>query len=819
MSKSNRSSRKAADFCNAIYHKGLATGATVDQVLHEIASLFDSYGCVLWAVQPEAITTGDSRLFVLASSFPSTAPFAMYDLAVVNSASGQALTGKTAICEHDVRQSGGHTPAIEFFDQHNIGPMLVVPLAFDDGANGTLNLYRQRDAADFDCIEDAPNLMAVAEAFQGLYSSMCSRNGFDLVTRIETILQKPDTLHDSIGASSVVATDAVKACCIAVGKAFRSLEVSVFLEDRTKQPNVFPLRATTWSDWCEQDGGQLIYTADMTKGLTGWVLAQAQPVHLFDLVNFERDRVNIDKQYPGLTWHRSASFLSAVRARLGLPERSIMPPVSFMAAPILAGTNVLGALRCCAAERGPYYYSTNELRLLTTVAMLIGHYWSQRVSRKTVELDNRLLRYVVEKVGHLNKAVQKRIAKSIQSSSSGTPGLFDLALNTMDLSIAEIDGYAVRLVRSAREPSVIALQKGRVFARTITPDARRPQREQRRQAAVLASSNAQQDSPVVWKKSDVPMDYPELGPGGGGITARVVADGKLQALFDFVAEDATRFDAQDETLCSLLADQLGLYFELDEQIGKLNKTRDALEKNLQESRKMEKQRRRALVDLAHQLKNPLEQAKIKSEIIVTSMRDGTAPKSNLELRGLCRRAWRVANGMRFLAELQDGRSVTTKRAVTNSDSLVRLLAELMEDASLLSESYRNISSRVQRKTFLEIDLLNIKIDVALIEQALINVIDNAFKYAYSNTVVEAYGTRTGSGRFCINIKNVGLAIKSNETALCKQREWRSELAESVTSEGSGIGLWIVDEIMKAHDGYLEIVPTTESNHTEVKLIF
>jgi signal transduction histidine kinase len=64
-----------------------------------------------------------------------------------------------------------------------------------------------------------------------------------------------------------------------------------------------------------------------------------------------------------------------------------------------------------------------------------------------------------------------------------------------------------------------------------------------------------------------------------------------------------------------------------------------------------------------------------------------------------------------------------------------------------------------------------------------------------------------------------LPIKSNETALCKQREWRSELAESVTSEGSGIGLWIVDEIMKAHGGYLEIVPTTENNQTEVKLIF
>jgi signal transduction histidine kinase len=262
-----------------------------------------------------------------------------------------------------------------------------------------------------------------------------------------------------------------------------------------------------------------------------------------------------------------------------------------------------------------------------------------------------------------------------------------------------------------------------------------------------------------------------------------------------------------------------LYFELDKQIGKFNQTKDALTKSLQESKDRERQRRRALVDLAHQLKNPLEQAKLKSESIVSGAGGAKVPKSILELRGLCRRAWRVSNGMRFLAELQDGRTMTTNRAPVNSDDVFRMLHDLMEDATLLTESYRNISPRVFRRGFSEIDSIGIKMDLALIEQALINVIDNAFKYSFANTVVEAYGSRTGSGRFSINIKNVGLAIKSSEAALCKQREWRSDLAKSVTSEGSGIGLWIVDEIMKAHDGYLEIVPTTTDNQTEVKLIF
>jgi signal transduction histidine kinase len=40
-----------------------------------------------------------------------------------------------------------------------------------------------------------------------------------------------------------------------------------------------------------------------------------------------------------------------------------------------------------------------------------------------------------------------------------------------------------------------------------------------------------------------------------------------------------------------------------------------------------------------------------------------------------------------------------------------------------------------------------------------------------------------------------------------------------TGEGSGIGLWIVDHIMKAHEGELIVVPTTSDGITEVKLVF
>ena len=42
-------------------------------------------------------------------------------------------------------------------------------------------------------------------------------------------------------------------------------------------------------------------------------------------------------------------------------------------------------------------------------------------------------------------------------------------------------------------------------------------------------------------------------------------------------------------------------------------------------------------------------------------------------------------------------------------------------------------------------------------------------------------------------------------------------AKLVTGEGSGIGLWLLDHILRAHEGELEIVPTDEKGLTTVRL--
>ena len=99
-----------------------------------------------------------------------------------------------------------------------------------------------------------------------------------------------------------------------------------------------------------------------------------------------------------------------------------------------------------------------------------------------------------------------------------------------------------------------------------------------------------------------------------------------------------------------------------------------------------------------------------------------------------------------------------------------------------------------------------------------NVLDNAFKYSSRNTKVRISGELSGTGRFYILVSNHGTRLHATEVQRCTERGWRSELAKLTTGEGAGIGLWIVNNIMTAHKGDLEISPTV-GGRTEVKLIF
>jgi signal transduction histidine kinase len=150
---------------------------------------------------------------------------------------------------------------------------------------------------------------------------------------------------------------------------------------------------------------------------------------------------------------------------------------------------------------------------------------------------------------------------------------------------------------------------------------------------------------------------------------------------------------------------------------------------------------------------------------------------------------------------------------------MRILSEAAADHELLTNPTRGIRFRVDGRFYSLLGVINVEIDPDLLEQAISNLLDNAAKYSFPNTRIDIGWGLTRGDRFHLTVLNKGLTIRAEEVRTCRDRGWRGSMAAATTGEGSGIGLWIVDNIMQAHNGELVVIPTTANGMTEIKLVF
>src|SRR5262249_17525340 len=185
--------------------------------------------------------------------------------------------------------------------------------------------------------------------------------------------------------------------------------------------------------------------------------------------------------------------------------------------------------------------------------------------------------------------------------------------------------------------------------------------------------------------------------------------------------------------------------------------------------------------------------------------------------GLLRKAKQASLSLQLFLHLSKGENLKAKlQPVTRSD-LTKLLLETCLDNQLLSSQRREVAFHVRPDSLKSLEGRPLLADTDLLEQAVNNIIDNAFKYSYSKTLIEVVGI-VEYPFFCIAVSNMGITLSEQEVKNAAKRSWRAEQALAVVGEGAGLGLWVVDHIMKAHWGRLEVLPTSQ-RRTKVKLLF
>src|SRR5664279_2788687 len=101
------------------------------------------------------------------------------------------------------------------------------------------------------------------------------------------------------------------------------------------------------------------------------------------------------------------------------------------------------------------------------------------------------------------------------------------------------------------------------------------------------------------------------------------------------------------------------------------------------------------------------------------------------------------------------------------------------------------------------DLPLIHIDPVLVQQALVQIFDNAVKYSHSGSQI-AVTARARDGRMILSVADEGAGLTAAEQLKIWDRFARGE-RHAATTSGSGLGLWIANAFIAANGGKINAI--------------
>jgi two-component system sensor histidine kinase KdpD len=101
------------------------------------------------------------------------------------------------------------------------------------------------------------------------------------------------------------------------------------------------------------------------------------------------------------------------------------------------------------------------------------------------------------------------------------------------------------------------------------------------------------------------------------------------------------------------------------------------------------------------------------------------------------------------------------------------------------------------------DLPLIHVDPVLVQQALVQIFDNAVKYSHAGSQITV-AARARDGRMILSVSDEGAGLTAAEQSKIWDRFVRGD-RHAATTSGSGLGLWIANAFIAANDGKMNAV--------------
>jgi signal transduction histidine kinase len=224
--------------------------------------------------------------------------------------------------------------------------------------------------------------------------------------------------------------------------------------------------------------------------------------------------------------------------------------------------------------------------------------------------------------------------------------------------------------------------------------------------------------------------------------------------------------------------------EIDQLAQALNRLADTLQRE-------EELRREAVADVAHELRTPVSGILARIE----AAQDGVLPDERGNLDAMHAEARRLATLIADLERL----AAAERPGLTLQKERLDLATLVGQRADAFVERFAAAGIRFER----QLEPAYVEGEAARLEQVIDNLLSNALRFTDREGTVTLSLVRDGS-EAVLQVADTGIGVDPEALDRVFERFWRADPSRSRATGGAGIGLAIVRELVRAHQGRVEV---------------
>ncbi|MEG1023508.1 MAG: HAMP domain-containing sensor histidine kinase [Flavobacterium sp.] len=198
-------------------------------------------------------------------------------------------------------------------------------------------------------------------------------------------------------------------------------------------------------------------------------------------------------------------------------------------------------------------------------------------------------------------------------------------------------------------------------------------------------------------------------------------------------------------------------------------------------------------NITHELKTPLATLGISTKILEQKNIRDNDENFNSIVNTISRQNNRLQN-------LID--QVMANSLAENEIELQKEKIETENFLQIIVDDFKIAFPKINLKTDFQTQKTILVLDKFHLTTALLNVLENAVKYG-SNTITVR--TKNVENQFSICFEDDGIGIAKNKQSLLFDKFYRVEQGNLHNTKGLGLGLYYVDQIVKAHQGSVNVI--------------